>query len=212
MKDSITQFFRRHPLLSTGITILIFVFVQAIFSFCSKKTCPAFESKPFNNWFPYAKGQTLLFISNKGNQDTLKIVTRYSSAAYMYGGIYSRPRECRPDGRIVSQPLDNGLPFLLISAENVETLEVDLTIKQFRLLAVDLSDSGLVLTPESGLNHTSAFLDRYVFEGRTYNNVQTITRDTSSVKNSGIYKIWLSKSNGIIGYEDYPTLERWARQ
>ncbi len=59
---------------------------------------------------------------------------------------------------------------------------------------------------------TGSFTSAVALNGKMFNEVLQLQRDTGSIKRVGIYKIWLSKQNGLIGYEHYPTLERWVKE
>ena len=88
-----------------------------------------------------------------------------------------------------------------------------LILKDVQFQTLGLNDSGLVINNYLSSNKLKAtYYDTYNFNGTNYNTLQVIETDTTTSKKNTIYKIWLAKNEGIVGYESYPSLERWAKQ
>lgn len=215
MLEAINRFFKKHPKLSyVGLAVFL-ILVEVGFSFCSKKKCGGFADANFDNWFPYKEGQTLYFLSNKNDRDTFSGLTVTKSQPFETGGGYSRG-ECSSNAEI-----RNGLytspDYLNISYSKFEesgsSNYLNFVIKNSGFIAFGLNDSGFVVNNYGSKPPIkTTYYDTYNFNGTNYNKLQIVETDTTASKTNAVYKIWLAKNVGIVGYESYPTLERWAKQ
>lgn len=215
MLEITNRFFKKHPKLSYVSLAVFLVLVEVGFSYCSKKKCGGFVDANFDNWFPYKEGQTLYFLSNRNDRDTFSGLTIDKSAPYETGGGYSRG-SCDMDVQIQNNQYVSPNRFNLEYHKFLEVTDVDyliLNFKDVQFYAMGINDSGLVaikFSPSEKLKTT--YYDTYNFNGTNYNKLQVVESDTATTKTNAVYKIWLAKNVGIVGYESYPSLERWAKQ
>jgi hypothetical protein len=214
MKISLTRFFRKYPLISTMAVAVLFIFAQAVFSYCTK-ICPAFNDRYFDEWFPYKKGQQLVF-SYGSSADTITIAdVSKSSEKKVSVGYGSRP--CLMEVSIRSAEKSNNLnPDFVLQGYIDNEKNYSLHLKSLKLDGFISGDSGLVLPPgrynPDGNKYLFEHQRNQIFNGMLYRKIEIITIDTGIAKTEGIYKLWIAARYGIIGYEEYPSLKRWAKQ
>jgi hypothetical protein len=206
MKRRISSFFRKHPALNFAGIIALFILIEGLYSFCSKGSkidCPAFDDVSFDNWFPYQPNQILNFSSSLNNNDVVTIERVQKSGEYTgYGS-------CETSAQVVSKEQWNGALKLYINFMDLGS-EDALTLSFY-----NFNTSGTLLennyVPQSS-GQESDFLANTVINGRSFSNVFQVQVDTNVIKQEGVYKIWLSKQAGLIGYERYPSLEQFVKQ
>lgn len=214
MLETINRFFKKHPKLSYASLILFLIVVEVGFSFCSKKKCGGFVDASFDNWFPYKEGQVLYFASNNNNRDTFSGLTIYRSQPFETSGGYGNSGKCYSEASIDSKYIsDKSLQInYYISGETGQS-SLRLILKNYTASAISVQDSGLVFEKYfTTLQTKTTYYDTYNFNGTNYSKLQVIETDTTGSKTNAVYKVWLAKNVGIVGYESYPSLERWAKQ
>lgn len=210
MKKSLSSFFRSYPAFSFGCIMVLFILIQSIFSFCTKIKCSGFTNEAFNEWFPYKEHQVLLFDNSSGATDSINISELFKTAPYENsGGFHSRP--CRRTAWI--QTKYRGIAGQMLSVDAIEgdsgaITNVTISLKQLVIHGFTLSDTGVT----GGINrtHTSRFFPQFTLGTKTYANVQELQGDTTGLKQHGIFRFWLAKGNGLVGYEVFPSLERYV--
>ncbi len=214
MKQKLNRFFKKHPKLSYAGLIVFLIIVEVGFSYCSKKKCGGFADANFDNWFPYKEGQTLYFLSNKNDRDTFSGLTIIKSEPFETGGFESGGCDMNVQIKNNQSASTNYLYLEYYkSLQSTNSDYVTLNFKDVQLQTLGLNDSGLVINNYLSSNKLKAtFYDTYNFNGINYNKLQLIENDTLVSKTSAVYKIWLAKNVGIVGYESYPSLERWVKQ
>lgn len=215
MTQTLNRFFKKHPKLSYLSLAIFLVVVEVGFSYCSKKKCGGFADANFDIWFPYKEGQTLYFLSNKNDRDTFYGLTINKSQPYETGGGYSSGK-CDMNVQVKNNLYGSPNYLYLEYYKSLELGNIDyatLILKDVQFQTLGLNDSGLVINNYLSSNKLKAtYYDTYNFNGTNYNTLQVIETDTTTSKKNTIYKIWLAKNVGIVGYESYPSLERWAKQ
>ncbi len=210
MKYYLTLFLATSSLLLSSCTL------------CSRKkiTCTAFEDSLFKQWFPYEKGQSLVF-KNLSTADTAgyTIATVNFSEAYEIsrGGIEGTYPTCESSAYITSTN-ENNSPFGIIgtgytiSEDGNKTLELWFNNGGFKTGAIGES-SFAALADESNHADAVAPVQHFLFDnGITYPQVVIITNDTVYNKSDRPYKLYVAKHAGIIGCEMYPSLQKWIIQ
>jgi hypothetical protein len=185
---------------------------------CSSRevTCPAYEEKGFSSWFPYISGQKIYFMSG-ASRDSLTIAPVGISQSYKERLSASSPW-CTAYKYIMSAEKYSGsMPKLRFrihqqkdsygSGNLIE--QVDIFMNGTTFEGTGIADTGLI---PSSIMQPSQFYPSLSFGSASYLNVQVIVSDTNSFKSVRPYKIWISKNNGIISYEEYPSLKRWIKQ
>lgn len=216
MLEAINRFFKKHPKLSYASLILFLIVIEVGFSFCSKKKCGGFADDNFDNWLPYKEGQTLYFLSNKNDRDTFSGLSVTKSQPYETSGGYGGGGECNSDA-VIKSNFNNSPDYLNISYSKYQASGsnnyLNFIIKNSGFIAFDLKDSGFVVNNYCSRPPIKAtYYDTYNFNGTNYSKLQVIETDTTGSKTNAVYKVWLAKNVGIVGYESYPSLERWAKQ
>ena len=72
----------------------------------------------------------------------------------------------------------------------------------FRADGTDISDTGIVFTTPQA-NYQSQYFAVLTLNGKPYNNLQLIKRDSSGLKES-IYKVYIARDIGLVAYKYYP--------
>src|SRR5438105_11545742 len=105
MKKYFNRLFYLYPRLSICIVGISFILLHAVFTFCSKKKCPPFSNKYFDNWFPYHAGELIRFKNSTGSDNTITFQQIFKSQGYESGGYNSRA--CMAGCEITSSPDNN---------------------------------------------------------------------------------------------------------
>jgi hypothetical protein len=216
-----TSFLFYRPQISVLFSIPLLILLQVYCLSCKKKcpthTCVAFSDPYFDNWFPYSKGQEILFKNTTGTERKLTIGVVYKSEAS------TTTIPCGPDAPIVEYL---PCPMALIQSSSPTNATIGFNIEYFpsgglqfildtsTLYATAIKDTGIVgLRQVSRATfNSSRFYPTYNLNGTTYSNVQVIMRDTATNHTKNIYKIILAERTGVLAYEEYPALDLWVKQ
>lgn len=172
------------------------------------KQCPAFSNKVFDAWFPYKQDQLLIFMNSRQEKDSIRILHYGRSAAVeIETGFF------KPDCGIRADIIGGGAMELDISCQlQVGSKATYLKIDDFFVAGSAVGDTGIVLSPGSVQGYKSAYHSRLNLNGKTYPSVQLLEKDTNVIQSGILYRVYLSKENGIIAYEKYPSRELWVKQ
>ncbi|SEN60106.1 hypothetical protein SAMN04488505_111170 [Chitinophaga rupis] len=188
------------------IALIAFVVLQ-VFTFCSRTiSCPAFSDAAFDAWLPYRQDQRLFFMNSRQQKDSILIeVVERSAAAEIKTG-FNGPR-CHIYAYV------RGKGNLLLNIDNQEAKAVSLALNDFHFFGGAMGDSGIRYVPEAG-QYKTVYYNSHLLEGQTFNNVELLEKDTTGVKGGDehIYRVYLSRENGIIAYERYPSHDLWIKQ
>ncbi|HEX7844259.1 MAG TPA: hypothetical protein VF476_00585 [Chitinophagaceae bacterium] len=187
---------------------------------CKKVPCPAFDNAEFTAWFPYNSNSTILFKNNTGVADTLSIYSVNKSSSYeARKGCYHGDKGCNTDGSIyatlkhsanANTAVDFNFRTLTAFESSTPAKNLALSFGSFNIQATDLGTNGLVNI--TTVNYSASFHSQLTLNNTTFSNVQQIVKDTLSSKQAGIYKLYLSRNEGIIAYEQYPSQTIWIKQ
>jgi len=207
----------RTLLLTSILLLTIYTFNSCSICSCKKVSCPAFDDVNFLNWFSYQQSQVIF--KYQSAYDTINLLPFEKSEAYEASqGCYNGSDGCGQRLSIVSHEVtanfrqEFSVTYFSHTAfgSSASTKSITLFLQGFNCAASDINDQGLVLVP--GLynsNHTPTLS----LNGTTFNNVQTITRDTTIDISAPLpFKVYLSKGIGLIAYEMFPTHQLWVRQ
>lgn len=214
MKQKINGVFKKYPGLSFISFCLLFVGIEGLYSFCSPKaeientrTCPAYSNTIFNTWFPYQVNENIIFASASA-KDTITIgtITR-SDQTQTFTSI-----PCTIFSSILSNQFAGNINKLLVTYNKVENEARNtftISFYNFNLNNAWLKDSEITSFDQA---YQTQYYSNIAIGGKSFNEVAEIKRDTITNKQSGVYKIYISKNNGLVGYERYPTLELFIKQ
>ena len=185
---------------------------------CQKVPCPGFHDTEFINWFPYESASTLVF-TNGQVQDTLSLPGYEKSGDYeATKGCLNGSTGCSSYATLTAdERTNNGMLKFRVEVNELtkfgsssSSRMIYLTWHDFNLSYASLGPEGLL--PDTAQHMTTRFYPSLSLGGNTFTSVQEIHRDTLSSKTSGIYKIYISKFKGLIGYEEYPSLTTFTLQ
>lgn len=206
MKQRITAVFKRAPVLSFGGAVFLFILIEGFTTSCSKTTCPAFADAAFDSWFPYQPDQMILFTSATSERDTIGISSTYRSVEHkQYGGSES----CNAWASVSSFVTPTTPQFYINYNTYPDGNALSIQLNEFSVSSATLSEQQITVTDNSA---SSVSLTSVVIAGKTVGPVIQLQRDTTNIKSAGVYRIWLSKGVGLVGYEHYPSLEQWAKE
>ena len=207
----------RTALLTCILLLTIYFFNSCSICSCKKVACPAFEDVNYLSWFPYQQGQQIIFKYQSG-YDTITLSGLNKSEAYEASqGCYNGAVGCNQNFSITSNEVTTNFRLKFSISYNSQTpfgssaaaKSISLFVQGFDCSASDSNDQGLVLQP--GL-YKSDYSPSLSINGSTFNNVQTITRDTTDISPPQPFKVYLSKGAGLIAYEIFPTHQLWVKQ
>jgi hypothetical protein len=193
---------------------LIMAFAVVLLFTCCKRTkmCPAFSYGNYDAWFPYTEGQKLMFMNARQEKDSIVIFQNSRSAAteVEYGWFASTPR-CSMESQIKG---GQGYTYLEIECDLREDYKfIRASLNGFTVIGASFEDSGLVLDSFAiKAGYKSTYHSSLNLNGKTYPSVQLFERDTTLIQTEGPCRVYLSKENGIIAYERYPSHDLWVKQ
>lgn len=204
----------RNPFAASFRLLILAFSVLQLFSSCDrKKICPAFSYVPYDAWFPYTEGQKLMFMNARQEKDSIIIFQNSRSAATEeeYGWWASEPR-CSMESRIKG---GQGYVSLEIECDVSENYKFILaSLDGFTVIGNSFGDTGLVMDSLTmkAAGYKSIYHSSLNLSGKTYSSVQLFERDTTSIQTEGLCRMYVSKENGIIAYERYPSHDLWVKQ
>jgi hypothetical protein len=210
-----TYFQMRHFFTAFFIVAITFTFNSCDVCSCKKVLCSAFDDAHFNSWFPYNSNKTAVFKNSSGSADTIKFFAIEKSSSYEItrGCISGRSSNCTTNASIYADAkLSNTNTNISIyfTGYSEQSKNISFSFGDFRFQANDIANEGF--SEISPFNYTAGFFAQLNINNTAFTNVQQITRDTTSGKEPGIYKLYLSRDNGIIAYEKYPSLDTFIKQ
>ena len=192
---------------------------------CSSKkiTCGAFNDPTFFKWFPYQPGFSGYY-KNIVTQDTtgFSILNIDTSKSYetTVGG-FGRPNSgnCSAYANIYGYFYDSSAA-VNIYYDVIKGINDSYTTKKTSIYFKNSYWTAGIVTEEilstDTLNNitTVANTQNVLFEnGTTYAKLVTLTNDTTIKKDSGmVYKLFIAKGFGIVGFETYPLKQKWVLQ
>jgi hypothetical protein len=204
-------FIRAPFLASSGLLIIAFAAIELLTS-CSKRTkfCPAFSYDRYDTWFPYKEGQKLMFMNARQEKDSIIIYQNSrSTATEVEYGWWHEP-QCSMESEIKGA---QGV-YLNIACDVREDHKfIRASIGDFTVVGQSIEDTGLVLDSMMlRAGYKSTYHSSLNLNGKTYPAVQLFEKDTTRIQIEGLHRVYLSKENGIIAYEKYPSHELWVKQ
>lgn len=188
---------------------------------CKQVPCPEYSNPEFDAWFPYDSGQVNIF-SNGMTKDTITFLITYISPAYEANkGCIHADNGCSMQKTIFSKEINNtnATKFLCnwYSAADWEGnntgISLQLFVQGFSLPSdgTYISDTGVVLNPNTGA-FVSKYFSSLTLNGKQFTSVQQIEYAAPDTKTDNVYKIYIAKSAGLIGYEYYLSKELWMKE
>jgi hypothetical protein len=218
MKQALSSFFKRHPVLNFIAITTLFIGIEGLYSFCSAdggpaedtRMCPAFADANFDQWFPYSTNQTLNFHSSLGATNTLTLGFVNKSP----GMITPISMPCSSNASFYSTQQNTNNNSYIFSVNFIKTVGEQRNRLSLSLYDFTLTDAWVKENNISPSNPTikNQFLTDVTLGGMTFQNVVELMQDTATNKQAGIYKIWIGRQKGLVAYELYPTLERFVKQ
>jgi len=186
---------------------------------CSGKqvTCPSFNDNLTLQWIPYKKNQQIIFNSSTAGSDTFNISDVTLSSSYQASVTAGHPF-CSAEANFQTPVTDvNTTPQFWISISrrhdqfnNTEENQAHFSIKRSSFQGAGFSDSGLIKSYDYSFSH---FYNTATIGSKTFLNIQEVSLDTTQIvfKSFDIYRFWMAKDQGIVGYEEYHG-NLWVKQ
>lgn len=205
--------------------LLTLVITYAIYNagctMCSSKkvTCPAFNEPEFSKWFPYKLNDTLHFI-NQTTSDTVTYAIGYYQLSETYetqqGGYSGNVANCGSHANIYGYAKTSAIGQFVINY----ITDGNNSLKQLYVAVLNgLWNTGEIVYntfKPSPVNNSPVSISQdsaYKFiNGVTYSNFITIANDTTGTKEDKPYKLYIAKNTGIVGFEMYPSKQKWVLQ
>lgn len=210
------------------LTLFFFYFIY-LFSSCTpcstkKIPCDAFNEPVFFKWFPYRVNDRLAF-KNTNTTESFSYVIRECDTSKAYeatqGGYGNQVHSCYASVFMANE--NNGIPDDLFHIQYSISKEfnngpvnkyLELYFKNTTWAVGEISESTIAAAGSGNSGATTAITEINVLfdNGITYPMVATLSNDTVAVKTERPYKIFIAKYFGIIGFEMYPSLQKWIVQ
>lgn len=187
---------------------------------CSGKqvTCPAFDDPSFTMWMPYNQNEELIFNSATAPNDTFKITDANVSDIFE-SSISANHPYCSAYASFSSRDSDSSsnsnfyIYYTLQQDQYTPSTEksISIKIKTGDFYSGGFSDTGLI---HSGYDiYLSHFYNTTTISNKIFNEVQEVFVDTTRrvFKLNEIYKLWIAKNKGIVGYEEFHG-NLWVKQ
>lgn len=206
--------FNRTPFTASPRLLIMVFAVMPLFTFCKRtKVCPAFSYARFDAWFPYTEGQKLMFMNARQEKDSIIIFqnSRSTATETEYGWWASEPR-CTMESEIKG---GQGHVYLKVDCDVREDYKfIRASLGDFIFVGQSIEDTGLVLDSVTmkSAGYKSSYHSSLNLNGKTYPSVQLFERDTTRIQIEGLCRVYVSKENGIIAYEKYPSHDLWVIQ
>jgi hypothetical protein len=191
---------------------------------CSTKkvACNGFDDPFFSQWFPYSQYSRLLF-KNPVTQDTFSytISNVYTSGAYeaTSGGFNNYTRSCNASKELRSDNNGTADGYVDIYYSINEFFDngpvqksMSISFKNSSWNTGEIGASGFTSIPDSSASIITSNTNVPFENGFTYPLLLTLTNDTVVNKTSLVYRLFVAKNVGIVGFETYPSKQKWVIQ
>jgi hypothetical protein len=204
-------------LIASIILVAIAIFVGSCD--CSRKTwdCPGFDSPELSGWFPYSNSNLMIYQNNTGQRDTVHLNLWEMTAPYSTSGS---SRFCSAQRHLEStERMPNGdlkMAIRLNKSENSGNFTNSALITLHNYVAVEFQNATSTSLGEARFNYSTSMAIQYVpvlnIGSRSFNDAAIVSRDTNTNKSAGIYKLYIAKNQGIVGYEEIPSRSLFVLQ
>lgn len=203
------------------IGIIPLVIAIASCGICSKKvSCPAFEDEVLEDWFPLEKAKSLSFRSaaNQLQTFTFDITTSepYRVIEEYAGGCSAYKQAISKQNDLPGRP---AISFQLTTSRRRDESDNERTVSillfGLSCFGTDLGSEGLrkVVRDNKGEMGMLQYYPSVQLAGKTFTNVQSIYFDTTgTAPKSAVYKLYISRQNGLIAYETYQPGMLWVKE
>lgn len=182
---------------------------------CSKKIdCPGYSDSLWKHYFPYANNQGLRF-STGTEQAIFTLRDHETTQPYQAtSGAFGRGPFCEAHKVFLSLEQDTAARSQFgLTLNNDETQSsATLYLSKQNVSFFAQSDTGFQRVE---INGYPALLSRRAsvnLGGRIFTNLTIAQRDTTGTKVTGLYAVYHTQSEGIVGYAEYPSLKTWVKQ
>lgn len=210
----------------TLLSFIVTLLVQYSCTTCSVKKvpCGAFDEPAFFKWFPYRDKDVLSF-KNTTTADTFSYVMYRLDSSEAYeasrGGYNNTTRGCVSSASVSTWGNAGNQTYFSADYSILKTFDngpveknLYLTFYGSQWYAGEVQEN--TIQPTYGLQPeltTISTTPNLLFDnGITYPYVVTLQKDTVYNKADKVYKLFIAKNSGIIGFEMYPSNQRWIIQ
>jgi hypothetical protein len=186
---------------------------------CSRKSweCPGFDSPELSGWFNYGNTNFLVFQNNTGQRDTIHLNHLETTAPYSASGT---TRNCSAIRELESsERMPNGdikMSVRLSKWENSGGFSNSALFTLHNYMPVGFTNVTSTSLGMVRFNYSTTMNVQYLpvinLGGRSFNDAAIVSRDTVIDKTAGIYKLYISKNQGVVGYEELPARSLYILQ
>jgi hypothetical protein len=204
-------------LIASSLLLVIAIIITACD--CSRKTweCPGFDSPELSGWFSYANSNLLIYQNNTGQRDTVHLNLWETTMPYSASGT---SRYCSANRHLESTDrMPNGdlkMAVRMTKSENSGNFTNSALITIHNYMPVDFQNVTTTSLGTAKFNYSTAMTIQYVpvlnIGTRTFNDGAIVSRDTATDKSTGIYKLFIAKNQGVVGYEELPARSLFVLQ
>jgi hypothetical protein len=186
---------------------------------CSKKSwdCPGFDSPELSGWFSYGNTNLLVFQNSTGQRDTIHLNHLETTAPYSTSGnrrFCSAVRQLESTDRMPNG--DVKMAVRLTKSENSGYFTNSALITLHNYMPVMVQNATGNSLGSIRFNNSASMNVQYLpvinLGGRSFNDAVVASRDTGTDKSAGIYKIYIAKNQGVVGYEELPARSLFVLQ
>jgi hypothetical protein len=210
-------YFDSMKLVTAFLLSLVLVIISACD--CSRKTwdCPGFDSPELSGWFPYGNTGLLVYQNNTGQRDSVHLNNLETTTPYTTTGT---SRYCSAQRHLEStEKMPNGdlkMAVRLTKSENSGNFTNSGLITLHNYMAVEFQNVTATTLGTARFNYSTPMTIQYFstlnIGSRTFNDAAVASRDTVSDKSAGIYKLYIAKNQGVVGYEELPSRSLYVLQ
>ena len=194
---------------------LFLLFLLSSCGDCSRKIdCPGFADDTLSALFPYINNQQLAFLSDTAGRDIFHLENTRTSEPYQAAsGAYGSAPRCAEEKVFASREKDtSNRSYFEVILQSGDYRAVNLKIKTSSISFTNFSDTAFTTVFINGQYAPQVFRQSVAVGNRTFAGVIIAGRDTSTNKRAGIYRIFYTRKEGVVGYTEFPSGINWVKQ
>lgn len=182
------------------------------------KSCPAFNDAKTLAWIPYKTNDQIIFATAEGDRDTVRMINVNTSNSYQTTVSGNSP-DCNANASWRSDTDTGRMYKITISVHSAQDQYTSSTVTYSGVIIKGasfdgngFSDTGFISHPNNATLRSNFYTSANIGL-RAYTNVQQLNKDTNTLapKLKQVYKVWLAKNQGIVGYEEFHG-KLWMKQ
>ncbi|HVF96486.1 MAG TPA: hypothetical protein VM871_04160 [Flavisolibacter sp.] len=197
-----------------SLSLLTFCIYIYCFSCRKKLDCPGYKDAVLDKLFMYTNGQ-LLF--KAGTNETQVFTLRNTETTQPYqtstdGAFIQLFCEANKVFESDEQEPNGQRSFRLVLRGSGSQHLADMQLKQSSFSFYAYADTGFASVNINSAMTTLKYLPVLQIGNRSFTDVTVAVRDTIGTKAPGIYQLYYTRREALVGYADYPSLKTWVKQ